>query len=251
MARFHARSERPKAKFPPELRWGNREGCRPLPQIVFAPAPRQVPGNCSFALDPVFRNYPGKRGEPFDFSGHMHRLITDIAHRCPFFSHLDPQRVLVGCSRTRNGSTEGLMARIAGLRNRGGELIRVHRRRRYVVQRFWLNDVEILYVLLFYLPRFQDQTFEEKMTTVFHELYHISPDFDGDLRRCPKTDRFHVGGKKGYDALMIGLARDYLQSRPDPDLYAFLRLNFAQLHQWHGEVFGHSVPLPKLVQMTE
>ena len=30
---------------------------------------------------------------------------------------------------------------------------------------------------------FLDQTFEEKLVTVFHELYHISPAFDGDLRR--------------------------------------------------------------------
>ena len=37
----------------------------------------------------------------------------------------------------------------------------------------------------FYLPRFCDQSLDEKLSTVMHELWHISPAFDGDIRRLP------------------------------------------------------------------
>ena len=48
---------------------------------------------------------------------------------------------------------------------------------------FDAKGVEMLYILKFYLPRFQNEPFEEKLTTIFHELWHISSDFNGDIRR--------------------------------------------------------------------
>ncbi len=41
----------------------------------------------------------------------------------------------------------------------------------------------MLYLVTFCLPRFLDQDFDDKFITLFHELYHISPRFEGDLRR--------------------------------------------------------------------
>jgi len=46
---------------------------------------------------------------------------------------------------------------------------------------------------------------------------------------------------------MAALARAYLSTGPEPDLHAFLRLNFAQLRHRHGRVVGTVVPRPKLV----
>ncbi|MCS6978078.1 MAG: putative metallopeptidase [Gemmatales bacterium] len=236
-------------KLPLEIRWTSEPGPCGLPinEIRLPPGRRRT--SVLSPLDPVLHQYPGRPGEPLHLSQNLRALIADIATRCPVFDHLDPRRILVGCNQTRNGSRPGVMARIAGLRQRGGRLVSTHHGRPYIVQRYWLDDTEILYVLIFYLPRFQDQTFDEKMVTLFHELYHISPDFDGDLRRCPETDRFHVGGKQKYDGLMAKLAREYLQTKPDPALYAFLRLNFAQLQQWHGQVIGYAIPLPKLIPL--
>ena len=43
--------------------------------------------------------------------------------------------------------------------------------------------------------------FEEKLTTVFHELYHISPMFDGDIRRL--EGRYHVHSHSQYNCIPI------------------------------------------------
>lgn len=237
------------SRIPLEIRWSRAAGPRALPTRIIEQTSGRREATLPVPFHAAMYRYEGRRDQPFHFSENMHHLISDIVARCPVFSHIDPRRLLVGCNRVRNGKRRGIMARIAGLRQRDGRLLSSRQGRHYLVQRYWLDNIEILYVLIFYLPRFQDQTFDEKMITLFHELYHISPDFDGDLRRCPDTDRFHVGGRKHYDGLMASLAREYLQARPDPSLHAFLRLNFAQLQQWHGQVLGYSVPLPKLIPL--
>ena len=106
---------------------------------------------------------------------------------------------------------------------------------------------EVLYLVTFCLPRFLDRDFRDKLVTVFHELYHISPAFDGDLRRHPGRCTAHTGSQKKYDAHMDRLVGDYLKAGGDPARHAFLRLSFAQLCRRHGAVVGLHLPRPKLV----
>ena len=82
--------------------------------------------------------------------------------------------------------------------------------------------------------------------TLFHELYHISPASDGDLRRHGGRYDLHSHSQRHYDRHMAELAREYLAGKPHPDLHAFLRLNFAQLSQRHGGVHGFVIPRPKV-----
>ena len=115
------------------------------------------------------------------------------------------------------------------------------------MQRLFVDGREILYLVTFCLPRFLNQYFDDKFITLFHELYHISPAFDGDLRRHPGRCGIHTHSKRLYDEHMADLARRYLSNGAEPSLHAFLRLNFAQLQQRHGSVVGVMVPRPKLV----
>ena len=90
------------------------------------------------------------------------------------------------------------------------------------VQRYVVGGREMLYLVTFCLPRFLDQNFDDKFVTLFHELYHISPAFDGDLRRlagrCTCT-RTASGLRRPHGAL----ARAYLAGGADRALHAFLR----------------------------
>jgi hypothetical protein len=128
-------------------------------------------------------------------------------------------------------------------------LVRKRRGTLYQVQRYYLDDREMLYVVSFCLPRFLNQDFDDKFVTLFHELYHISPAFDGDLRRHAGRYDIHSHSKQEYDKHMAHLAREYLAGGADPDLHAFLRLNFRQLAHRHGTVLGAVVPRPKLVPL--
>ena len=77
----------------------------------------------------------------------------------------------------------------------------------------------------------------------------IGPSFNGDLRRHDGRYSIHSHSQKDYDQQMSGLARDYLASNPDPNLHAFLRLNFAQLMRRHRGVMGICIPRPKLIPL--
>lgn len=189
----------------------------------------------------------GSAERPFDFCGHVGRLCTDIVLRCEALQHIDVSRLLFAVTQARSGRTHGLQARVTPLRFHEGRLRRRRRGVSYQVQRYFVGDREMLYVLTFCLPRFLDQSFEDKFITLFHELYHIGPAFDGDLRRHEGRYALHSHSKRGYDECMADLARSYLANGAAPELHTFLRLNFAQLQQWHGHVVGVVVPRPKLI----
>jgi hypothetical protein len=188
--------------------------------------------------------------KPFDFCGHMRRLCQDVAARCQELAHIDVTRLLFGVTQARNGRAHGLQARVTPLRFPEGRVTRERHGVTYQVQRYFLGEMEILYLMTFCLPRFLGQSFDDKFITVFHELYHISPRFDGDLRRHDGRYVLHSYSQKGYDDHMARLARDYLASRPDPNLHAFLRLDFQQLEERHGSVVGVIVPRPIIIPLS-
>ncbi len=192
----------------------------------------------------------GERGQPFDFSGHVRRLCADIVAHCPIFHHIDTSRLIFAMTQARTGRPHGLQARVTPLRFRGGHLVRHRRGVPYQVQRFVVNGREMLYLVTFCLPRFLDQDFDDKFVTLFHELYHISPHFEGDLRRHEGRCSLHTHSKRDYDTHMAHLARAYLAVGPNRDLHSFLRLDFAQLRHRHGSVQGIVVPRPRLLPIA-
>lgn len=225
------------------LEW--RRDVSPLRQHPLA-ALRREPA-LSFGLSAPPHLPTGPIDQPFDFCGHIERLCGEIVKHCQELRHIDVSRVLFAVNRARNGRAHGLQARVTPLRFRGGELVRKHRGVDYQVQRFRVDGHEILYIMTFCLPRFLNQDFEQKLVTLFHELFHIGPDFDGDLRRYHGRYQVHTHSKKHYDEQMTHIARQYLNVASNPDLHAFLRLNFAQLREKHGQVVGVIVPRPKLL----
>jgi predicted metallopeptidase len=181
----------------------------------------------------------------------MQSLCEDIVRHSPPLAHINLERVLFTIIRARNGRRHGLQARVTPLRFRSGALATVHRGTTYQVQRFVMDGREILYVVGFTLPRFLNRDFRDKLTTIFHELYHISPAFDGDLRRHDGRYDLHSHSKRLYDEHMAKLAKAYLTNGADRPLHAFLHLNFAQLRHRHGSVVGVVVPRPRLLPVPD
>ena len=165
--------------------------------------------------------------------------------------HIDVSRLLFGVLQARTGRRHGLQARVTPLRFCGGALTRRRGGAPYQVQRFFVDNREMLYLVEFCLPRFLDQDFDDKFVTLFHELYHIGPDFDGDLRRHDGRCSLHSHSKRLYDSHMVSLARAYLSNGADRGLHEFLRLNFAQLCGRHGSVVGVRVPRPRLLPLSD
>jgi hypothetical protein len=229
------------------LRWDQDRNPIPLRAIRQRgrPAPRLPTG------EPPPWLSTGPTGEPFHFSEAVKRLAADIAGRCEELRHIDVSRILFGVTQARTGHAHGLQARVTPFRFRHGALSRQRRGIVYQVQRYFLDGREIYYLVTFCLPRFLEQSFDDKFVTLFHELYHISPLFDGDLRRHGGRYSIHSHSQKQYDRHMADLARDYLASQPDPALHAFLRLDFAQLVHRHRSIVGVHVPRPQVLPLPD
>jgi hypothetical protein len=233
---------------PAVLRWSAADNPLPL-QTVRLPARVRPP---AVGLEAPPSLFTGPVDRPFDFSARIQALCAHIVRHCPELRHIDVSRVLFGMTQARSGRRYGLQARVTPMRFRNGRLTRPRRGGGcYQVQRYFVEEREMLYLVTFYLPRFLDQDFDDKFITLFHELYHVSPNFDGDLRRHPGRCAVHTRSKRLYDVHMAHLARAYLSNGVDASLHAFLRLNFAQLRHRHGSVVGVVVPRPRLLPIPE
>jgi len=183
----------------------------------------------------------------FDFSQHTDRLCRDIVARTPRLTHVDMDRVAVTVARCRRHTPHGLQAKLTPLRFPGGRRTGTRGGRRVRMQTVRLDGREMLYLLTFYLPRFLDRPAEDALLTVFHELYHISDAFDGDLRRLPGRNYAHSHSRQRYDAHMAELVAAYLSAKPDPALRAFLSIAFKELEARFGGVCGMRVQVPRLI----
>ena len=186
----------------------------------------------------------------FDLTTRVRLVCADMVARLPELSHIDLQRVAISFSRARSRGRFGLYASLTPLRFAGGERTQQRRGRTFTVQRVVDGSGrEMLYILRLCVPRFLDLPFHEKLVTILHELWHIGPAFDGDIRRHAGRCFAHTHSQRQYDAEMSKLADRWLATRPDESLVAFLRLNFEALIRSHGRIIGTKLPRPKLVPM--
>jgi hypothetical protein len=186
----------------------------------------------------------------FDYTAAMRRLCVDICQRMADLRHIEMRRVAVGFVQARKLTPYGAYASLTPLRFPGGMLEQVRRGRRYTLQRLYdgTGD-EMLYILNFYLPRFQELPFDEKLITVFHELWHVSPSFDGDIRRFAGRCCVHSPSQHRYDAQMATLSQNWLAQQPPADIYQFLELGYRQLADLHGPIVGHRYARPKMIPL--
>lgn len=184
----------------------------------------------------------------FNFTTNMRALCAHIVTNTPQLDHVDLDRVAVAFAQARKGVAHGLQASLTPLRFAGGELTAAKRGRQYTIQRlFDPTGREMLYILTFYLPRFMQTDLREKLITIFHELWHISPEFNGDLRRHPGRCYAHTHSQHEYDEQMWALAENWLACGPPKELFHFLNGSFDDLCRRHGRVFGMKVTKPKLM----
>ena len=194
---------------------------------------------------------PQSRPQGFDFTLHMRRVCEDMTDRLAELRHIDLSRVAISFSQTRNKTLYGFHASLTPMRFAGGATHTTRQGRRYTIQRLHSpSGREMLYILSFYLPRFFQLGFHEKLATIIHELWHISPEFNGDVRRY--SGRCYAHSRSGsHDRQAERLARQWLAQRPPEPLYDFLKLNFRQLERRYGQVVGVRIGTPKLLPVDQ
>jgi len=183
----------------------------------------------------------------FDYTAAIAAVCGDICFRVPELRHIDMSRVAVGFSQTKNSEPYGIFATATPLRFENGESFYTSRGRKWTVQRHFRPDgIEYLYILYFYVPRFIELSLSQKLDTIVHELYHINPLFNGDLRRFAGRNYAH-GSKKKYDQTVSRLVQHWLKQNPPEHLWDFLCYNYRDLAAKYGKPSGTRIPSPKII----
>jgi len=193
-------------------------------------------------------------------------LTQDVVSRVPTLSFINVADVLI-FGRSGRSHAEGAFATCHCLtlpasdpgyyfwRDRATGLIT--RRSEWFVTKspsVTVGTHQIKYMLSFALPRFCDQSLDRsrkerfypgaeswmgKLDTVIHELYHIDPEQEG-IRRIELGDgtySAHCHGHQFFEQV-ADMVATYVDSRPDPEVYDFLRHDFAGLSTRYGGVVG-------------
>ncbi len=183
-------------------------------------------------------------------TGELEKLIRLIAEIVPELNHVDPSRVLVCVASTRGGGVHGTYAKIHPLRFAGGEcnmeVRRGRKRETWSMPAVKHRGIDMLYIIYFLVPRFLDLPLEEKLITIFHELYHISPDFNGDIRRFPGKNYAHGSSRKKYNALMSQLVDGFREKLEDEGPLEFLKEDMKTLRNGYGTLVGRRFPAPRI-----
>ena len=191
---------------------------------------------------------PKRFSGSFDYTGALATVCRDICFRVPELNHIDMDRVAVGFSQTRHSAPFGVFASTIPLRFKNGEThIDAKGKVWRIERRLRLDGVEYLYILCFFAPRFIDLKFRDKLETIIHELYHISPDFNGDLRRFKGRCFAHGSSQKRYDTVVRNFVEKWLKQDPPPEIWDFLYHDYKELVARFGGVHGTRYAMPKIV----
>lgn len=187
----------------------------------------------------------GSSVEGFDFTGSMTLLVEDVVKTHRAFSHIGIKNVLVAISPS-NGSRSGVVAKLRPMRFEGGSKTKTVRGIEYAAPEININGSRILYIVYFHLPRFLNHgNYKNKLSTVLHELYHISPLFNGDIRRFSGKNYAHGNSRRGYDDLINIYTEEYINSTLNPELSAFLKYRYSELKRRHGAIYGDMIRIPR------
>jgi len=203
-----------------------------------------------------------------NYTERLTALMQDIVRRVPSLSFIDPSDVLL-FARSGRSNAEGAFATCHCLTLPASEpgyyfwrdraTHQITRRSEWFVTKspvVRIGGREIKYMISFALPRFCDQSLDRsrkeryypgaepwiaKLDTVIHELYHIDPEFKG-IRRIERGDGTYSAnchGQRFFEevAEMVHL---YLESKPSPEVFDFLRDDFTALERRYGGVVGTS-----------
>jgi hypothetical protein len=180
----------------------------------------------------------------------LERLIAHIAGHVEEFGHIDPRRVLVCVSSTRSGGVHGTYAKIHPLRFEDGTRCKTIRhgtgRHDYEMPLITHRGVEMLYVVYFLVPRFLNLPFREKLITLFHELFHISAEFNGDIRRFPGKNYAHGSSARKYNAYMGKLVDAYLGKLTDNGMLSFLEGDMEEIRGRFKAIVGRKMAAPRI-----
>jgi len=186
-----------------------------------------------------------KKQEEINITDVLTLIIGEITAFSPVYEHILTDQILVCAGMNRKNSRGGMYGKVVPLRFEDGSAVARHRGRLYTMPAVRYREREILYLVYFYMPKFFNLKPREKLKVIFHELYHISPDFNGDIRRMGKGKAAHGHSRRHFDTLFEDeMLRFYSYIRETPYM-KFLSLSATQLQRHFHRVSARKMRAPR------
>lgn len=166
----------------------------------------------------------GRRVMRPNFSRAVRLLIREIARRLPEFSKVRSENILVIAGEARRASRATIRPTrfqdTATLRSKDGRLRK---------PRLTFRGRKILYVLTLRPLFFRTGGVEKRIETIIHELFHLSPAFDGTLA----SERRHaVMDAAAFEAALRPLVKRFLAECPQEHLDRFAFNGEVRVRHW-------------------
>ncbi|MEZ7891504.1 MAG: putative metallopeptidase [Candidatus Wallbacteria bacterium] len=185
----------------------------------------------------------------FDFNHEYKLIIDDMIKSCVEFGHIDPKKIAVSYTPSKTNSKYGLQAKIYPLRFEGGAREKIINNYKFTIETLSHKNEEIYYIIAFCIPRFLNLDAQGKLETIAHELFHISPRFNGDIRRFSLGARAAHGASKDiFDRHIGNIAKNYLYSSMRSILPKFLYYDYKKLKQNFKEIKFTKLKIPKILR---
>lgn len=158
-------------------------------------------------------------------------LIKDVAQRMDEFRHIKASRILVVAGEARRAS-RATVKPLAFARGRSTDALG---NKKPVVR---IKGKRMLYAITLRPLFFRSSTPKARIGTLLHELYHISPQFDGTL----DEERRHSSAGRDFASKLRPLLRRYIKQCP-PELWAaFSHDGEVRVQQWLERPSAHYLP---------
>jgi hypothetical protein len=185
--------------------------------------------------------------DEIDLSESLTVIIENIVHFSPTFKHIDVNRIIVCIGSNKTGGRGGIYGKLVPLKFADGSNYLKYRGTCYAIPEISKNGTTCLYIIYFYMPKFFDLPWDEKLRVIFHELFHISPHFNGDIRKMGNVKTAHGHSRKGFESLYKDELNNYLLYIQTSPHMGFLKMDTKSLFSRFKRVNGIRMKNPSPV----
>jgi predicted metallopeptidase len=164
-------------------------------------------------------------GDSINLTDILTLIIHDMVKSTEEFKSFDLNKILICCASNRKDFRGATYGKLLPLRFKDGSEIIKHNEKFYTIPKVKMNGIEILYVIYLYIPKFFNLSAKDKVNVMFHELYHINPEFNGDIRRMGEFKSAHGHSRKAFEEKYIEYADMFFNKIKDTPYYNFLQMN--------------------------
>ncbi len=177
-------------------------------------------------------------------------IIHDMVKSTDEFKSFDMNKILICCASNRSDGRGAIYGKLSPLRFQDGSEIIKHNGRFYTIPKLKVNNIEILYVIYFYIPKFFNLSAKDKVNVMFHELYHINPEFNGDIRRMGKFKSAHGHSRKSFEEKYIEYADAFFETIKEAPYYNFLQMKTEDIQEHFKKIRYRRMKTIKPVLLT-